>query len=323
MNTKLTRQEIIDAVSQCGGTIPSFPDRGSWGQSSYRGNCSGYIQASLIWKYNVQKLAELFAGSGTGSDVARDMGIAYIGADLNPKPVRNNILVVDATKDDVPTEFLDADMLFMHPPYGKEINIPYAGSMYPDPTGTLRQRDLGQMQWDTFMKELNAVIMKYYAAMAPGARMSVLMGDVRRRGILHSMLCDIIKPGVMDQVLIKAQHNTVSGRNGNYGGFKGFYPIEHEYIMVIKKPGGYLISFQLPKKISVDIRDSVTATWRDVVNTALKELGGTADLSTLYNAVDNYKRTTVNPHWQAKIRQTLQMYPCFKSVKTGVWAIAA
>lgn len=56
-------------------------ERGPWGLSSYRGNCSG-------WKYKVSKLAELFAGSGTGYDVCKDMNIQYIGADINPDPVR-------------------------------------------------------------------------------------------------------------------------------------------------------------------------------------------------------------------------------------------
>lgn len=125
----MNRQDIIRNLEKHDSTILSFPERGEWGDKRYRGNCSGWIQAFLVWKYRVQKLAELFAGSGTGSDVAKDMRIDYVGADLNPNPVRNNILSIDAIKDDVPEEFLGADMLFMHPPYGLEIGIPYAGSI--------------------------------------------------------------------------------------------------------------------------------------------------------------------------------------------------
>ena len=83
--------------------------------------------------------------NGTGSDVCKDMNIPYVGADLNPNPVRNDILVVDAVNDEVPDEFRNKDMLFMHPPYGAEIGIPYAGSMYKDSTGELAKSDLGQM----------------------------------------------------------------------------------------------------------------------------------------------------------------------------------
>lgn len=49
----------------------------------------------------------------------------------------------------------------MHPPYGKEINIPYAGSMYPDPTNELSKSDLGQMPWEQFIKTLNKVVYGY------------------------------------------------------------------------------------------------------------------------------------------------------------------
>lgn len=82
----MKKEEIIKELSQHDGTILSFPDRGPWGENKYRGNCSGWIQAFLIWKYQVKKLAELFAGSGTGSDICKDMDIPYIGADLNPNP---------------------------------------------------------------------------------------------------------------------------------------------------------------------------------------------------------------------------------------------
>ena len=79
----MNKNDIIARLEQNNSTLLSFPDRNSdWGESSYRGNCTGWIHAFLIWKYKVKKLAELFAGSGTGSDVARDMGINYIGAHL-------------------------------------------------------------------------------------------------------------------------------------------------------------------------------------------------------------------------------------------------
>ena len=92
----MTRKEIEKILEQNDSTVLSFKDRGPWGDNKYRGNCSGYIQAFLIWKYQVQRMAELFAGSGTGYDVCKDMGIGYFGADLNPNPVRPNICSIDA-----------------------------------------------------------------------------------------------------------------------------------------------------------------------------------------------------------------------------------
>lgn len=329
----MTKETILKTLQAQDQSVVSFPDRGPWGSSKYRGNCSGWIHAFLIWKYKVQKLAELFAGSGTGSDVCKtlqELGISpnltYVGADLNPNPARSDILTVNAITDEVPDEFRTADMLFMHPPYGAEIRIPYAGNMYPDPTGELAVADLGQMPWDTFMKQLNAVVMKYYAAMAPGSRMAILMGDVRRNG-LHSMLTDIVKPGELDQIIIKMQHNTVSGRTGNsYGGHKNFVPLVHEYILVMKKLQAYIIAYQLPQDHELDIRDSKTATWKDVVIAAVKRLGGSATLSDIYKELENHQKAKSNEHYKDKIRQTLQRLEASgvtKPLSRGVWAIAA
>ena len=318
----MKRNEIVAKLQENDSTLLSFPERGPWGDNKYRGNCSGWIHAFLIWKYHVSKLAELFSGSGTGYDVCKDMGIQYVGADLNPTPVRPNIIHTNAVTDEVPEEFLGADMLFMHPPYGAEIRIPYAGSMYTDPTRELSKSDLGQMPWDTFMKELNGIVMKYYAAMETGARMSILMGDVRRNG-LHSMLTDIVKPGQLEQIIIKAQHNCVS--NGRTYSNKNFVPLIHEYILVLKKIAPYMINFQLPQKYEMDIRDSKSATWRDVVHAVLEKIGAgkPVRLEDIYKEIEGHKKCDTNPHWKDKVRQILQQYETFINVEKGVWALAA
>lgn len=317
----MNRNEIIAKLQENDSTVLSFLDRGPWGDNRYRGNCSGWIQAFLAWKYRVQKFAELFAGSGTGYDVAKDMGIQYVGADLNPNPVRPGILTVNAVTDEVPAEFTNADFLFMHPPYGAEIKIPYAGSMYPDPTGVLSKSDLGQMPWDTFMKTLNAVVMKYFAAMQSGAKMGILMGDVRRSGHVHSMLTDIVKPGELEQVIIKMQHNTTS--QGRTYSAKSFVPLVHEYILVLKKVMPYILDFQIPMKKKLDVRDSKSATWRDVVFAVMQKLGRKAPLENIYQEVEGHEKAKSNPHWKDKIRQVLQMYPDFVSEQRGVWQLAA
>lgn len=316
----MKRKDIEKELKLHDSTILSFPNRGPWGDSKYRGNCSGWIQASLISRYNVQKMAELFSGSGTGYDVAKDMGIAYVGADLNPTPVRPGILCVNAITDDVPEEFLDADLLFMHPPYGAEINIPYAGNMYKDPTGELSRSDLGQMSWDTFMNTLNKIIMKYYSAMEPGARMAILMGDVRRNGKCYSMLADMVKPGELDQILVKAQHNCVS--DGRTYAKRNFFLTEHEFLYVLKKVGGYIVTYKLPKRMDVDVRDSKASTWRDVVVAVMRDLKE-ADLDTIYKKIEGHEKCKNNPHYKDKIRQVLQQCNLFVSSSRGRWAMAA
>jgi hypothetical protein len=314
----MRKEEIIKTLQASDSTLLSFKDRGPWGDNRYRGNCSGYIQAYLAWKYHVNYLSELFAGSGTGSDVCKDLGIKYFGMDLNPNPVRKDIVTFNALTDDVPDEVRMSDMCFMHPPYSELIKIPYAGSMYADPTGECSKSDLGQMPWDKFMNELNKVVMKFYSAMSKGSYMSILMGDVRRQGF-HSMLTDIVKPGDMQQIIIKAQHNCVS--NGRTYANSNFVPIVHEYIMVLKKASDLFIDFQLPKNYEMDVRDSKTATWADVVAGVLSSLGGRASLQQIYAKVDGHRKCETNNNWQAKIRQTLQMHSYFNRVSEGVWAI--
>ena len=79
----MDRRDIERVLETKDQSVLDFPDRGVWGDNRYRGNCSGWIQAFLIWKYQVKKMAELFAGSGTGSDVCRDMGVSYIDLQLS------------------------------------------------------------------------------------------------------------------------------------------------------------------------------------------------------------------------------------------------
>lgn len=317
----MQREEIIKTLMENDSSVLSFPQRGPWGDNKYRGNCSGYIQAYLIWKYHVSFLSELFSGSGTGYDVCKDMGIKYAGADLNPNPVRPGIINCNAITDKVPTEFYGADMLFMHPPYGAEIGIPYSGSMYPDPTKELSKSDLGQMPWDKFISELNKVIMKFYAALDSGSYMAILCGDVRRKGCFHSMLTDLCKPGEMQQVIIKMQHN-YSSKGRTYAN-SNFVPLIHEYILVLKKVAPLFIDFQLPTRHEMDIRDSKSATWADVVRAVVQSLGGKASLRQIYEKIDGHKKCEGNSNWQAKVRQTLQMYPCFSRISEGSYCMAA
>ena len=93
--------------------------------------------------------------------------------------------------------------------------------------------------------------------------------------------------------------------------------------MVLKKAAPYILSFQYPFRKELDIRDSVSATWRDVVFAALTAVGGEARLSDIYEEIDGHKKAATNPHWKDKVRQVLQKYNSFYSRERGVWAIAA
>lgn len=297
-------------------SIISFPDRGPYGKSSYRGNCSGYVQKALFEQFKSREVTDPMAGSYTTRDVCDEMGIISHCYDLS--------MGFNAVTDEVPEEACASDTWFWHPPYSEVIGIPYAGSMWSsenfeksfgyDP----KPYDLGRMPWPKFVKTMNECLMKFYQSMDTGARMCVLMGDIKKKGRLYSMLSEIVKPGHLENIVIKAQHNCVSdGRT--YSG--SFIPIVHEYIMILKKPSAYEMEIILPHNYNVDIRDSKTSTWRDVVYAALKTLNGKCSLDELYAEIGGHKKTEANPHWREKIRQTLQSYKMFNSPARGVWQL--
>jgi hypothetical protein len=331
----MRKEEIFKVVEkQANGTVLSFPDRGPWGSSKYRGNFSGYIPAALIYRYGAKSVSEIFAGGGTTSDLCKDLEIPYCGIDLNPSPVRNDIVsmdILDASAE-LPDAFYTADLQILHPPYPCIQNLHYAGSMWKD-TNNLKSRDIQEMDWESGMNAINKALLRGYAAMPNGAYQAVVVGDVRRKvkgqSIFKSMLADLAIPGNLEQVLVKMQHNTVSGRNSSYGNGRGrkFFLIEHEFIVIIKKPSGYEIAYLVPKKYACDIRDSVSsATWKDVVFSVLRKLGKEADLANIYAEVEGHKKAQANPHWKDKVRQTLQKLEksgVAVNVNRGVWALAA
>lgn len=132
-----------------------------------------------------------------------------------------------------------------------------------------------------------------------------------------------VLPGEQVQILVKAQHNTVSG-NRTYNNNQFFF-IEHEFVVITKKPSGYEIAFVVPQHYTMDIRDSQSATWKDVVYAVLRQLGASASLDKIYEEIEPHKKTQGNPHWKAKVRQTLQMLAKTGSathVAYGKWCVA-
>lgn len=101
-------------------SIVSYRNRGPYGNSKYRGNCSGYLIADLLDYYQPKRFVEVFAGGGTGADVAKSKGIRSIHLDLNPQFGGWNALT-----DDIPT---GADLIFSHPPYHSM--VVYSGNMW-------------------------------------------------------------------------------------------------------------------------------------------------------------------------------------------------
>ena len=296
-------------------SVVSYPDRGSGGRSSYRGNCSPRLIEDLIDQYRLAYLSDYMVGGGTTEDVCKAKNPSGTYCDLNRG--------FDMMTMEIPDR---PENIFWHPPYGGMII--YSDNMFRareimdrygfDP----RTNDLIRANgWEDFVHKMNYCMLKQFISLEKGGRMFVLMGDWKQKGKLYSMLSDIAKPGTLEQIIIKMQHNCIS--DGRIYGRQNFVPIVHEYLMVVRKDASLIIPVNVPKSYSLDMRDSKNTTWRDVVAAVLEDSGRPMNLGELYAAIDGHKKCDVNQHWKAKIRQALQEWAGFAHISEGVWSLAA
>ena len=183
-----------------------------------------------------------------------------------------------------------------------------------------RKFDLSRIQnWDQFVEAMNYAMMKQFTALEKGGRMAVLMGDIKKKGKLYSMISEIIKPGTLENIIIKTQHNCFSD-NVQYSG--KFIPILHEYVLIVRKDNPLIIPIIQVKKKDVDIRDMEGASWRDIVAAVLEQHDDAVSLESLYQEIEPYKKTKTNQWWKEKIRQTLQINPeYFLRTGRGMWKL--
>ena len=294
-------------------SIVSYPERGEGGNNRYRGNCSPKLIEDLIGFFKPTEICDYMCGSGTTKAAADKCGI------------KSNIYDLHSGFDIMNSEIKERpEFVFWHPPYWDI--IVYSDVMYKaadvqsrygyDP----RKLDLSRIpSWDQFVEAMNYAMMKQFTALEKGGRMAVLMGDIKKKGKLYSMLAEIVKPGTLENIIIKAQHNCFSD-NVQYSG--RFIPILHEYVMIVRKDTPLLVPVIVAKEIRADIRDMAGATWRDVVAAVLEECTEAVTLTYLYEQIESHKKAQNNKHWREKIRQTLQINPNhFHHTDRGMWVL--
>lgn len=294
-------------------SIVSYPERGEGGNNKYRGNCSPKLIEDLIGFFRPSEICDYMCGSGTTGAAAKKCGITSKLYDLH-----SGFDIMNCEIPDRP------EFVFWHPPYWDIIR--YSDVMYRASDVQKRygydpcQFDLSRISdWDEFVKAMNYAMMKQFSSLEKGGRMAVLMGDIKKKGKLFSMLAEIIKPGTLENIIIKAQHNCFSD-NIQYSG--KFIPILHEYVMIVRKDDVLLYPILFSEARKVDIRDMPGATWKDIVASVLENASGPVTLSWLYEQIEPYKKAQNNPWWKEKIRQTLQIYPShFMSSGRGMWCL--
>lgn len=294
-------------------SIVFYPERGEGGSNRYRGNCSPKLIEDLIRFFHPKEICDYMCGSGTTKAAADKLGISSHLYDLHSG--------FDIMNCEIPER---PEFIFWHPPYWDIIT--YSDVMYRaadvkkqfgyDPKKT----DLSRIPiWTDFVATMNYAMMKQFAALEKGGRMAVLMGDIKKKGCLYSMLSEIVKPGTLENILIKAQYNCFSNQM-TYSG--KFIPIVHEYVMVVRKDTSLLIPVIAVRQEIVDVRDMKKIIWRDVIAAVLEECDKPVTLAYLYEQIRSHEKARSNKWWKEKIRQTLLYYPkFFEHHGRGLWSL--
>ncbi len=284
----------------------AFPERGDGGKNTWRGNCSPKV-VEAVAKYVLDTkqyynrdisnftLLDPMSGSGTTEKAANNLGIKSVLYDLNPNPAcgKGNW---NALRDDVEHS---ADLIFFHPPYADI--IAYSGNMWGKP----HPDDLSRCaNYKEFIEKLNFVIKKLYMALRKDGRLAILVGDIRSKGVFHSMQNDMMKIGDYESFIVKCQYNCVSDSR-TYA--KPFIPIVSEYIVLLQKKDVFLVPFSktLYSQFDVQKKDDVSLTWHHLVRMTMESVGGSAQLSDLYSMLENHPKSQKNEHYKERIRATI------------------
>ena len=204
-------------------SVVSYPDRGPWGDSSYRGNCSGHLVKDLILRFKCQSVFDPSEGGGTVRDVVAGINqylrkdIEYEGRDL-----RQGWNLMTSPLPD--KQF---DLAFYHPPYWDIIR--YSENRY----------DLSNAQTlDEFEAMLNLCVERLSQVVKRGGIMAVLIGDKRKSGQYYPLFKTLLmndKIGQLKAIIIKIQHNCKSDRMVYEQSNPFLIPIKHEYCLIFEK----------------------------------------------------------------------------------------
>jgi len=204
-------------------SVVSYPNRGPWGDSTYRGNCSGHLVKDLILRFKCQSVFDPSEGGGTVRDVVAGINqylkkdIEYEGRDL-----RQGWNLMTSPLPDK-----QYDLAWYHPPYWDIIR--YSENRY----------DLSNAAtFAEFEDMLNLCVERLSQVVKRGGIMAVLIGDKRKSGQYYPLLRTLLmndKIGQLRAIIIKIQHNCKSDRIAYECRNPFMIPIKHEYCLVLQR----------------------------------------------------------------------------------------
>jgi len=204
-------------------SVVSYPDRGPWGDSNYRGNCSGHLVKDLIIRFKCNSVFDPSEGGGTVRDVVAGINqylkkdIKYEGRDLRQG--------WDILTGQLPEK--QYDLVWYHPPYWDIIRYSENPKDLSN-TPTIRE----------FESTLNRSIERLYQTVRPGGVMAVLIGDKRKFGQYYALFRTLLmneKIGQLKAIIIKIQHNCRSDQRTYEQSNPFLIPIKHEYCLIFQK----------------------------------------------------------------------------------------
>jgi len=290
-------------------SVISYPNRGKWGNSNWRGNCSGHVIKDLIEHFNPRVFVDICEGSGTSREVCKDLGVNYFGLDL-----KNGF---DFTSNNILSRIgKPADIVFSHPPYHDIIK--YSGEVWGK--NSLNSDTSNCRTINEFLEKSQVMLLNQREATKEGGIYTSLIGDIRNKKFgFRSLQSDFISLMPKDElisVIVKMQHNVLSDSKIYRG---NFIPIKHEYLLVWKRAEKSI--FQVVWEMATDFKSRISTSWRSAIRVSLFSLGGKATLVDIYNEVERVGESLIknNKNWKAKVRQQLQYH--FTNVERGVWAL--
>ena len=295
-------------------SVVSYPERGPFGDSRYRGNTTGHIVADFLATFHGRDASALFIdpaeGSGTSGDVAKALGIRYEGRDLR----RGFNLLRDDLASSLGEE---AQTAWFHPPYAGM--IAYSGNVWGSQQ---HEDDLSAPGEDIplFLEMMQAALQNIYRALRPGGTYGVLLGSWRKNGRYHHLPALIlpVAPGALQGEIIKVQHNCTSDRTAYAG---RFVPIAHETLLVFRREADGT-AFALLGDAFERLAAYSRMTARNAVRSAFRA-GEALTLDALYARLETHPRMRSIPTWKAKVRQVVQDARTFERVAKGRYQLAA
>lgn len=138
--------------------------RGNYGDSRYRGNCSGLLIEDLLKFFRPASVLDPMTGSGTCRDVCRALGIECFSYDIQAG--------FDAA---APEKYIDVpkvDFVWLHPPYWRQVR-------YGRDARCLAEAET----LEDYLSLLGMVFTNCLGRLNPGGTLAVLIGDYKADGL--------------------------------------------------------------------------------------------------------------------------------------------